>query len=381
MSRTANNTLRFPMPPISRRAFLAGSTLASTSLLLPACWRSKSKSTNQVTLYTSADPVVVSVIVAAATKELGLSISVVTDTEATKTMGIMQRLFAERKKPVADVWWSSEVMSSVFLEREKVLMPWRPACEKTDFATGWPAPLFGTCWYGVAQRARVIAYNTSRVKQTEAPQTLESLCDPRWKGRIALAQPQFGTTRTHIVSLCWQHGPAAVRAWLTRLKKSNPKTFAGNSAVVQAVAQGEADVGLTDTDDVWAGQVNQWPVAHCFEASMDDAKQPSDPGFAPSLVKLPSSGPTVIPNTVGVVAGSPQPENAKLLANYLVSVSAERIMAKSDSRNVPIREPLVAELAKTDGKLVIPKPAYVFWNRAESQRDEADAMIAEFFPL
>ncbi len=369
------------MPPISRRTFLAYSTLASTALFVPACPRRQSQSTNQVTLYTSADPVVVSAIVAAATKQLGLTINVVTDTEATKNMSIMQRLFAERAKPVADVWWSSEVMSSVHLEREKVLMPWRPACEKTDFATGWPAPLFGTSWYGVAQRGRVIAFNTNRVKHADAPQTLEALCDPKWKGRIALAQPQFGTTRTHIIALCWQHGPDAMRAWLTRLKKNEPRLYAGNSAVVQALSQGEADVGLTDTDDVWAGQANQWPVSHHFEAAIDVAKQPGEAGFTPSLDKLPSCGPTVIPNTVGIVAGAPHVENAKLLANFLVSADAERIMAMSDSRNAPVREALAAELSKSDERLVFPKPAYVFWQHAASEVEDADKLIAEFFPL
>ncbi|MFO0858658.1 MAG: ABC transporter substrate-binding protein [Phycisphaerales bacterium] len=369
------------MPSISRREFLAYSTVASTALLLPACPKRDATLANQVTLYTSADPVVVNAIVAAASKQLGLVISVVTDTEATKNMSIMQRLFAERAKPAADVWWSSEVMSSVFLEREKVLMPWRPACEKTDFATGWPAPLFGTSWYGVAQRARVIAFNTNRVKDADAPQTLEALCDPKWKGRIAIAQPQFGTTRTHIVSLCWQHGPEAVRAWLTRLKKNEPRLHAGNSAVVAAISQGEADVGLTDTDDVWAGQANQWPVGHRFEAAIDEAKQPGDAGFVASVEKLPSCGPTVIPNTVGVVAGGPHPENAKLLANFLVSVEAERVMAMSESRNVPIRESLAAELAKTDQRLLLPKAAYVFWNAAAGNIEEADKLIAEFFPV
>lgn len=369
------------MPSISRREFLAYSTVASTALLLPACPRRQTAGTNQVTLYTSADPVVVNAIVAAASKQLGLAISVVTDTEATKNMSIMQRLFAERAKPAADVWWSSEVMSSVFLEREKVLMPWRPTCEKTDFSTGWPAPLFGTTWYGVAQRARVIVFNTNRVKEADAPQTLESLCDPKWKGRIAIAQPQFGTTRTHIISLCSQHGAEAVRAWLTRLKKNEPRLYAGNSAVVQALSQGEADVGLTDTDDVWAGQVNQWPVAHHFEAAIDVAKQPGDAGFVASLETLPSCGPTVIPNTVGVVAGAPHAENAMLLANFLVSAEAERVMAVSDSRNVPIREGLAGELAKSDARLVFPKAASVFWNKAAGNIDEADKLIAEFFPV
>src|SRR5205823_1451459 len=39
-------------------------------------------------------------------------------------------------------------------------------------------------WVGVSGRARVLAYNTKRVNQSELPPTILGLTDRKWKGRI-----------------------------------------------------------------------------------------------------------------------------------------------------------------------------------------------------
>ena len=69
----------------------------------------------------------------------------------------------------------------------------------------------------------------------------------------------------------------------------------GNSVVVKMVGRGEAWIGLTDSDDIAAGQEEGLPVA-----------------------PLPMSEETLlIPNTVAVVRGAPHPEAAQRLFEYL----------------------------------------------------------------
>jgi iron(III) transport system substrate-binding protein len=186
----------------------------------------------------------------------------------------------------------------------------------------------------------VIVYNTAKVGSP--PSRLADLTGAEWRGRVAMARPEFGTTRGQMAMLYDVWGPDAFRAWLEGLKDNGLRLYDGNSAVVRGVAYGEADVGLTDTDDVWSGQRNGWPVELRYEAR--------DPAANP-----PSPGPMPIPNTVARVRGGPNPEGAASLINFLLGERVERMLASSESGNTPLRPAVAAEFADR----AVPEPAAV----------------------
>lgn len=323
----------------------------------------------EVVLYTSSDMHITQPIIQVFTEKTGIEVRIVGDTEATKTTGLVERLIAEREKPRADVWWSNEALGSIALARDSILAPSLTKAEG-DFKGGWPSELRAAdkTWYGFAQRARVIAYNTNRVTKANAPTKLRDLLASQYAGRIGMARPQFGTTRTHIAAIVALHGQEEARDFLTKLRDHGVRLFAGNSAVVQALSTGEIDVGLTDTDDVVAGQRNNWPVAMTFEGL-------DKPGV--KVTGLKAVGTIVIPNTVGIVRGGPHPNEALRLLNYLLSADVERALAQSDSANMPIREALAKEL-KT------PMPEHVADVTMEAVAEAlpyADKLIAELFPI
>ena len=316
-----------------RRFISVPVVLAAVTLVhLASCGRGEG-AREQVVLYSSADDYVLRAIIDAFEAQTGIDVLEVTDTEATKTTGLVTRLLAERDRPRADVWWSSEPFGTIRLAREGVLEPTTVEEAEGAFADGWPEPLRGPAWYGFAQRARVIVYSTDRV--AEPPTTLRELADETWHGRVGMARPAFGTTRGHAAALVDQWGPDGFEAWLEAMRRGGLRIYDGNATVVRAVANGEIDVGLTDTDDVFSGQRNGWPVDLVYEAR-------GDAGDAP----WPSFGPMVIPNTVARVAGGPNEDAARVLIAFLLSPEAERILAESDSRNIPVR-PELAELAET----------------------------------
>ncbi|GJQ28883.1 MAG: hypothetical protein HBSAPP03_07670 [Phycisphaerae bacterium] len=323
----------------------------------------------EVVLYTSTDAHLVGPIVGAFEAASGVKVRVVGDTEATKTTGLVERLVREKDAPRADVWWSNEAMGTVALARAGVLEPFASR-EEGKMPGGWPAHLRGAdrTWYGFAQRARVIAYNTNRVAESNAPRTLRDLTNARWAGKVGLARPQFGTTRTHIAALVAMHGSEATAAWLAALKDNAVRLYDGNSSVVQALSVGEIEVGLTDTDDVFSARANTWPVAFVFE-SVDKPTA--------KVQGLPSLGPVVIPNTVGLVRGSPHPVEARRLADFLLSEEVERLLAASDSRNVPIRPALAKELAVPTLDAAAPATP----EQCAAAMEEADRLIARYFPL
>jgi iron(III) transport system substrate-binding protein len=93
------------------------------------------------------------------------------------------------------------------------------------------------------------------------------------------------------------------------------------------VAQGQAKIALTDTDDVWVAQRNGWPV---------DLVYP----------RHGSAGTLLIPNTVARVRGGTHETEAAALIDFLLSEEVERFLAASDSHNIPIRPGLAREFPR-----------------------------------
>lgn len=277
-----------------------------------------------VIIYTSVDQQFAQAILRDFEKQTGIRVDAVFDTEAGKTTGLVRRLQREVERPRCDVWWSSEPFGTIELARAGVLAPYdSPAAG--DIPAEWRDA--GRLWTGLAARARVLAYNTQRVKVEELPRAWREFASDKWASRAALANPQFGTTRGHVAAMFAQWGTPEATAFLAALHDAAALVTDGNSMALQAVASGGADVCMTDTDDVWVFQRRGDPVAMIYP-SMQSA-----------------DGSTLwVPCTVAMVKGSPNEAAARRLIDFLVSAEVEQALAASDSRNVPVREALRAEL-------------------------------------
>jgi iron(III) transport system substrate-binding protein len=302
---------------------------ASAPALLPAllliaissgCGRDEPAGRAEVVVYCSADQAAAEPILKAFEESTGIRVLARYDTEAGKTVGLVQRLRAERARPIADVFWSSEVFHTIHLADEQLL------AGGLNVPQGWPAQFVGDGgrWIGFASRGRVIAYNTGRVPAEQSPRTLEDLLAPRWRGRIAMASPVAGTTSGDVASWFAHYGQARAEAILAGLKANEVRLVDGNSVAVRMVATGRADVCMTDTDDVHAAQRNGWPVAM---HPLDQAGR----------------GALTIPNTVAIVAGAPHPDQAGRLVEFLLSAEVERMLAAGDSHNAPVSPAVAGE--------------------------------------
>ena len=325
-------------------------------LLLAFLHGCKSKpAAREVVLYCSADQDVAEPIVAAFERQTGIHVLARYDTEAGKTVGLIQKLRAEAAAPVADVFWSNDTFHTIRLAREGALVDWKP----TDSAlAAWPRNYRDANgrWWGFALRVRVIGYNTNRVTEDQAPRRLEDLLDPKWKDRIVLADPQFGTTGGDIASWFAHYGPGKAREILEGLKANSARLVDGNSTALRLVANGQADVCFTDSDDVYAGQRNGWPVAmHYLDQN--------------------GEGALAIPNTVGIVRGGPHPEAARSLADFLLSPQVEEMLANSDAHNTPVHPALAERFAK----YAIPKPLNIDYEKIADQLPTAISTAEEVF--
>jgi iron(III) transport system substrate-binding protein len=298
----------------------AGLVVGLALLLLAACGKAP-----DLVVYVSADEQVARPVIDAFERESGLKVAARFDTEATKTTALASALRAERDRPRADVFWSSECFAMAQLAKEGILEP-----VTTGIFAEWPAAYRDAeqRWFGFSARARVLVYAPDRVAPEEVPDTWMDLTRPWWKGRIAMADPRFGTTRGHFGAMqsFFERSlriPGYWDAFIEGFAENQPQLLTGgNAAVVDAVARGEADIGLTDTDDVLAAQARgakvQWIMARHDPAA--------DRG----------GGTLLIPNTVGLVAGAPHRSNAVWFMAYLVSAGVQERLAASESRNWPL---------------------------------------------
>ncbi|MBX3390809.1 MAG: extracellular solute-binding protein [Phycisphaeraceae bacterium] len=238
------------------------------SCFLAACGRDSAKANaapeNRLVLYVSADDALFRPIVRLFEEQTGARILIVGDTEATKTFGLVRRLMDEKESPKADVFWASEPIGVIRLGQSGVLRPIPASIDPSQ-------PL----WLPLAYRARVIAYHTGRFENETPPRRLGDLLKPEFMGKIGLARPQFGTTRTHMAALLTQFGETEYEAFVRALKANGARLYDGNSMVVQAIAQGEISAGLTDSDDVAAGKAEKWPVDFRGGTAELDASAPS----------------------------------------------------------------------------------------------------------
>ncbi len=112
-------------------------------------------------------------------------------------------------------------------------------------AAGYPdwAKAKDRTWQAFAARARVLIVNTNLVPEADRPKSLLDLTDPKWKGKVAMAKPQFGTTATQAACLFEVLGPDAAKAFYRGLKANGVQIVPGNKQSARGVADGQFAVG------------------------------------------------------------------------------------------------------------------------------------------
>jgi len=101
-------------------------------------------------------------------------------------------------------------------------------------------------WVGTSGRSKVVVYNTENVVPArDLPESIMGFTDPMWKGRIGWA-PTHGEWQISLMSISLVKGEDAARAWLESIKDNDPKRYPNLISIVQAVANGEVDVGFVN---------------------------------------------------------------------------------------------------------------------------------------
>lgn len=100
-------------------------------------------------------------------------------------------------------------------------------------------------WVAVSGRQRVLVYNQDTVSADDLPSSIFELTAPEFSGRVAVA-PGNGSFQDFVTLMRLDVGDEATLEWLTALADAESPTRPKNSAIVQAVARGELEMGLVN---------------------------------------------------------------------------------------------------------------------------------------
>ena len=262
--------------------------------------RSGSAPAREVVIYSSIDEPYLRPLVQRFEKESGIKVRVVTDTEATKSAALVQRLLAEKDRPQADVYWGNEIFHTINLAEQGCFAPYRPATAE-DVPAKWRGA--NDLFTDIGLRARMIAVSTRpQVKDVVSKiRGVEDLTDPALKGKIGICNPAFGTASGHFAALAVVWGEERYMKFLNGVHGNEVKLLGGNSMVVDQIAAGTLAAGLTDNDDI------------------NNAKSEGQQidGILPE-------GTLLIPSTIALVKDCPHPDAAKKLIEFLCAPAVEK---------------------------------------------------------
>ena len=241
----------------TRRIFLKGAALGTLSIFLfgaTGCnlFRQRGRTGNavedgaRVVVYCSVDDIYAKPIFNELERTTGLRIDVVYDAEAAKTAGLANRIRAEKSRPGGDIFWSSALLQTLLLTQEglteQYISPgarYIPPEYKSDEAK----------WNALGVRSRVLVYHRGT---PNPPRRLMDLTQPRFKGKIGISNPLFGSASDEAAALAVRWGIPKTLDYFRSLKKNGARVLPGNAVVAERVASGELLAGVTDSDDYFA---------------------------------------------------------------------------------------------------------------------------------
>jgi iron(III) transport system substrate-binding protein len=279
------------------------------------------------------------------------------DVESSKTVGLANAIIAEKSRPRCDLFWNNEILNTLRLKEQGLLEPFRPS-HAGDLPDTFKSK-DGT-WYGFAGRARVLIVNTKLVPADQRPKGIADLVDPKWKGKIGIAKPLFGTTATQAACLFAAWGDDKARQFFRGLKANGVQVLSGNKQVATAAGSGQIAFGLTDTDDAMGEVEAGSPVAIVY------------PDRGPDEL-----GTLFIPNTLAIIKGAPHPDAARALADYLLSPEVEAALAGGPSAQIPLLKTTEAS-ARVETPRTVHAMEVDFEAAARVWQRTADFLAAEF---
>ena len=314
---------------------------------------------NELVVYSALDREFSQPILGDLAEEMTFTILPKFDVESNKTVGLANAIINEQDRPRCDVFWNNEILHTLRLQELGLLEVYQ-----SPESSRLPADFVSkkSQWHGFAARARVLIVNTDLIPDlADRPDSVSDLIDPKWKSRCAIARPLFGTTATHAAVMFASMGESEATEFF-RAVSENAAIEGGNKQVATKVASGQYAFGLTDTDDAIIEIESGHPVAIVFPDQAEDQQ-----------------GTLLIPNTLCIIKGSPNPDRAKRFVDRLLRSDIETRLAKGASAQIPLATDVETKSrVQPENEFKVMKVDFL---AASKQWETASGVLSELFPV
>jgi iron(III) transport system substrate-binding protein len=243
----------------------------------------------EVVLYSSNPSELLDLVTKGFEAKSGIKVSVV----RLGTGEAMKRIAAEKDKPLCDVFWSGDV---AVLENAKENFQTYRSPEAKALPAGYVEK--EARWTASNAHVMIIMVNKSIVKAGDMPKNWKDLLDPKWKGKIVMANPEKSGS-----AYAQAYGFYKLFGWdgINKLI-ANAKILDSSSLIYKGVAAGEYPLGVT-----------MEYAAHRYIVGGD-----KNVGII-----YPADGAFMAPEATGIVKNCPHPEEARKFVDYLISKKVE----------------------------------------------------------
>lgn len=300
--------------PVLRLAGALGA-VAVVLLALIACGSQSAESSDKIVVYSGRSEELVAPLIEQFTTDTGVEV----ETRYAGSGELAAQLITEGDQSPADVFLSQDAGALGAVSQAGLFAPIDAETLKAVPAKFSAAD--GT-WVGVSGRARVVVYHPDLAPN--APDTIDGLLAPEWKGKIGFA-PSNASWQSFVTGLRVIRGEDGARQWLQAFKAQDPKPFENNVAVRDAVDSGQLPLGV---------------VNHYYLYELMDAKGEHAVTARNRFMAAGDPGGLINVAGVGVLKSAPNPQGAQEFASYLVGKSAQEYFAGET-----MEYPLIADVA------------------------------------
>jgi iron(III) transport system substrate-binding protein len=229
-----------------KRSALAAAAATATLVIASLVWVSTqsdggSQAVEELTIYSGRSEEFIAPFLAQWEQESGITLNVRYGDSAELAAQILE----EGENSPADLFLSQDA-GSLGAVAAASLFTQLPDSVARDIDPSFIAD--NRSWVGVTGRARVFAYNPDAV--SVLPQSITDLTKDIYRGKIGIA-PSNSSFQAFVSALINQKGEAVAQKWLSDVKANDAKIYLKNSAIVEAIDQGEIDLGLVNHYYIW----------------------------------------------------------------------------------------------------------------------------------
>jgi iron(III) transport system substrate-binding protein len=219
-----------------KRSVLSVFAFLMVSLFLTHCSQPAQDPT--LTIYSGRSKALVEPLVQKFTEQTGIKV----DIKYGATTQLAIAVLEEGAQSPADIFWAQDAGALGALSNAGLM---NVLSNELSSLVGSEFINPGKTWLATSGRGRVLAYSKVRADSLNLPSSVFDLTDPKYKGKVAWA-PTNGSFQAFVSAMIEIHGIESTRSWLTGMKNNGAVAYANNNAIIEGIAAGEADYGLTN---------------------------------------------------------------------------------------------------------------------------------------